>query len=155
MTDPELIYLGEVTESGEIRLPKRMRADLLKVFAGKNIEVKVRRKRSRRSLQANNYYWGCVVSPILYQFRQWDPETGWTLEMVHAILKEKFLPKVREWSGVVVPETGEYIPEPLTTTKLTKSEFSDYTTLCAKYAAQDLGIDIEKPAEQTEMNFAI
>ena len=149
MNDPELIYIGQITNDGKIHLPKKMRQEMASVFGGKNIEVRVRRKRSRRSLQANNYYWGCIVSPILYQFRQWDSETGWTIEMVHSILKEKFLPIVREWSGVVVPETGEYIPEPFTTTKLTKSEFADYCDHCAKYATQDLGIEIEKPQEQT------
>jgi len=49
MTDPELLYFGSISESGEIRLPgKKMRKEL-RALAGHEIEVRVRRKRRRTS----------------------------------------------------------------------------------------------------------
>jgi hypothetical protein len=153
MTDPELIYLGEVTESGEIRLPKRMRAELAESFRGKDIEVKVRRRRKRSSDPERRYYFGVIVNEITYAIREADPETGWNAEMVHEVLKERFLPLVREWREYVNEETGEAIREPMTTTKLTTTEREMYHDHCRKFAAEFFGAVIALPNEQSEMIF--
>ena len=155
MTDPELIYIGEVTESGEIRLPKRMRAELAESFRGKEIEVKVRRRRKRSSDPQRRYYFGVIVNEIALALQQADPETGWRREMVHEVLKYKFLPLVREWREYVNEETGEAIREPMTTTKLTTVEREMYHDHCRKWGSEFLGINISAPNEQVEMNFAI
>lgn len=155
MSDPELTYYGEVTDSGEIRLPKKMRTELKQVFAGKNIEVTVRRKRKRRSSPQLRYYWGCIVRDITGTLRDLDPETGWTAEMVHDVLKNKFLPSVREWREFVNDETGEAIREPMTTTKLTTTEEEMYHDHCRKWAAEFFGISIALPNEQVELNWPV
>ena len=126
MSDPEYIYFGSVTADGQIRLPgKKMRRELA-MLAGRSIEVFVRPKRKRRSLDQNNYYWGCIIPAFLAAFR--------------------------EWGQTVVPETSEVIDEPLTTRKLTTSEFSDYKELIQQWGAE-MGIIIADPGEQTEIVF--
>lgn len=147
MTDPELIYFGKVEPDGTIKLPsKKLRQDM-KMFVGREIEVSIRRKRKRRSIQENNYYWGCIVAAFLAAFRDWDPETGWTAEMVHEYLKLKFLPLVREWGQMIVPLTGEVIDEPMTTRKLTTMEAELYYEYCRKHGAE-MDIIIALPNEQ-------
>lgn len=149
--DPEYIYFGTVTESGEIKLPgKKMRKEL-KQLSGHSIEVKVRRKRKRRSNNQNAYYWGCIIQDITFAIREEDPETGWTPEMVHEVLKARFLPGVRQWREYVNEETGESIREPLTTTRLTTVEEELYFDHCRKFAAEFFGIAISLPNEQTEL----
>lgn len=150
MTDPEYIYFGSVTDTGEIKLPgQKMRRELA-MLAGRGIEVVVRPKRKRRSLDQNNYYWGCIVPAFLAAFREWSPDTGWNAEMIHEVLKARFLPLIREWGQTVVPDTGEVIDEPLTTRKLTTSEFSHYKELIQQWGAE-MGIIIADPGEQIEI----
>lgn len=153
MTDPELTYYGEVTDAGEIHLPKKMRAELAQAFQGKPIEVTVKRKRKRRSSPQLRYYWGCIVRDITAALRDLDPETGWTPDGVHEVLKGRFLPLVREWREFANEDTGEAIREPLTTTKLTTAEEEIYHDHCRKWASEFLGIDIALPNEQAEMAF--
>lgn len=147
MTDPELTYFGKVEPDGTIKLPSKKLRQEVRMFAGQNIEVRIRRKRKRRSVQENNYYWGCIVVAFLAAFRDFDPEMGWTAEMVHEELKRRFLPRVREWGQTVLP-TGEIVDEPMTTTKLTTVEAEDYYEHCRKWGAQDLDIIIPLPNEQ-------
>ncbi len=151
MTDPEYIYHGTVTETGEIKLPgKKMRRELA-MLAGHRIEVKVRRQRNRRSTPQLRYYWGCIVQDILHALQELDPETGWRADGVHELLKFKFLPLVREWREYVNMETGEAIREPLTTTKLTTVEEEMYHDHCRKWGGEFLGISIALPNEQVEL----
>lgn len=42
----ELIYLAKVTESGEIKAPKRFKSEVAELFKGKEIEIIVRKKKS-------------------------------------------------------------------------------------------------------------
>lgn len=151
MTDPEYIYFGSVTDTGQIKLPgQKMRRELAAGFSGREFELIARPKRKRRSLDQNNYYWGCIVPAFLAAFREWSPDTGWNAEMIHEVLKRRFLPLIREWGQTVVPDTGEVIDEPLTTRKLTTSEFSHYKELIQQWGAE-MGIIIADPGEQVEM----
>ena len=147
MTDPELTYFGNVEPDGTIKLPSKKLRQEVRILAGQNIEVRIRRKRKRRSVQENNYYWGCIVAAFLAAFRDFDPEMGWTADMVHEELKRRFLPRVREWGQTILP-TGEVLDEPMTTTKLTTVEAEDYYEHCRKWGAQDLDIIIPLPNEQ-------
>ena len=145
--DPDMTYYGK-TRAGKIILPSdKIRKQVAAVFPDCDIEVTFRRKRKRRSIQENNYYWGCIVAAFLAAFRDFDPEMGWTAEMVHEELKRRFLPRVREWGQTILP-TGEIVDEPMTTTKLTTVEAEDYYEHCRKWGAQDLDIIIPLPNEQ-------
>lgn len=68
MRDVPLTYHGKVSLEGEITLPKRMRREISTAFAGYDIEVTARRKRKRRSLNQNDYYWSVIITEILSGF---------------------------------------------------------------------------------------
>lgn len=153
MSDPELTYYGHVDANGTLHLPRKKVAKEVAVLAGKEVEVTIRRKRKRRTTPQLRYYWGCIVRDITITLREMDPETGWTPDGVHEVLKAKFLPLVRQWREFVNEETGEAIREPLTTTKLTTTEEEIYHDYCRKWAAEFLGIGIALPNEQAEMAF--
>lgn len=153
MSDPELIYHGHVDANGVLHLPRKQVQKEVATLAGKEVEVTIRRKRKRRSSPQLRYYWGCIVRDITAALRELDPETGWTPDGVHEVLKGKFLPLVREWREFVNEDTGEAIREPLTTTKLTTTEEELYHDHCRKWAAEFLGVDIALPNEQAEMAF--
>ncbi len=151
MTDPEYIYHGTVTETGEIKLPgKKMRRELAAGLSGKRIRVVVSQERKRTSSKQGRYYWGCIVQAFLSAFQDWDPETGWTDEKVHKELKGRYLPLVREWGQMVVPTTGEVVKEPMTTTKLDTAQREAYHAYCRKWA-EEMDILIALPNEQVEM----
>ena len=147
MTDPVLTYYG-TKEGTDLRFPKRMRAEIAASLPDGELEITVRRKRKRRSNEQNRYYWGCIVRDISETLRQDDPETGWTPDGVHEVLKFKFLPLVRDWREYVNTDTGEAIREPMTTAKLTTVEWETYSEHCRKFAAEFFGIVIPLPNEQ-------
>ena len=149
--DPDLSYYGK-TRAGKIILPSdKIRKEVAGVFPDCEIKVTFQRKRKRRSIQENNYYWACIVASLLAAFRDWDPEMGWTADMVHDELKKRFLPRVREW-GQTITSHGEVIDEPLTTTKLTTIEAETYYEFCRKWGAE-MDILIALPNEQAEIMF--
>lgn len=63
-----LSYFGEISETGELKLPKRMRSEIVKAFKGKRIEVSIKQRYKQRSSPQNRYYWGVVVPSILIAF---------------------------------------------------------------------------------------
>ncbi len=86
-----LTYTGTVTAEGAIKLPKRLRPEVVKAFAGKSIEVTFRRVRNYRSSEQNRYYWGVVVPLVCEGFRDAgndlqssNPEH---LQLIHDYLK--------------------------------------------------------------------
>lgn len=152
MSDPELIYFGHVDGNGSLHLPRKRMIKEIQSLAGREVEVIIRRKRKRRSLPQNNWYWGVCVPAILHAFRDWSPDTGWNAEMVHEVLKQRFLPLIREWEEVAIPDTGEMVSVPMTTRKLTTTEFQDYKALVQQWAAE-MGIIVPDPNEQVEFAF--
>lgn len=145
----ELTYYGKVSESGEITLPKRIRKEAGKLFAGKSIEVIFRRKKKHRTTSQNSYYWAVVVPMILEEFVNLgnDLQEGNKehLELVHGMLKDMFLPakEVTDADGVV-------INLPPTTRDLSTFEFMEYLEKVGQFAAERLQLVIPAPETQGE-----
>ena len=53
-----LTYIGTVSTDGTIKLPKRLRSEVGKAFAGKDIIATFARPKKTRSSEQNRYYWG-------------------------------------------------------------------------------------------------
>lgn len=139
MSDILLEYDGKVTDDGTLILPgRKIRAEVV-VFAGKEIEVTIRKKRKGRGDPQNRFYWGIVVEMTRLGFR--DLGERFTREEVHDILKCKFLKrqKTDETTGEVLYEYLE------STTRLTTVEFIDYIEECSRFAAEFLGVAIPEP----------
>lgn len=148
-----LEYNGRVTKEGDIGLPKRMRPDIIAAFHRADqdtaITVTVKRKRKTRSLPQNAYYWGVIIETLYTYFSDWSPGE-WTRESVHVYLKERFLPIIFEIDrpAFVVPDTGEQIVAPYSTTKLSTADFAAYVDTITAWAAQDLQIFIAEPNDE-------
>lgn len=151
MSDITLEYYGSVSDTGEIKLPKRMRQEIAKAFPGRSIEVTVRRKRRRRSTSQNAYYWGIIVPAVLH----WFIDAGNDLqagnpahrEQVHEFLKRRFLDNGPE----VADKEGVLHRLPPSTTRCTTVEQEEYHDRIRQFAAEFLGVVIPLPNEQAEI----
>lgn len=101
-------------------------------------------KSDKRSSQQNRYYWGVVIHLINQAFYDLGHEL--TAEETHEFLKAKFNHK-----EIVNSDTGELLQLPLSTTRLNKSEFSEYVEKIQRFAAEFLNTVIPDPGEQLEI----
>lgn len=154
--DPKLVFRGSVDDAGKIILPgKAMHKQIPQAFTGKPIEVIVQRRKKRRSSPQNRWYWGVAIEILTTAFREYQPDVLIDKDIVHTLLKEKFLPVVKGGKQTIaVPETGEAVEVPYTTTRLTTSEMCYYKDLIQAWAA-DLNIIIPDPYEDFEAEYDI
>lgn len=131
----EFTYLSKV-ENGVLISNRKPMSEAIKSFEGKIVEIRIRQNRSKRSTLQNNYYW-----LILSIFAK---EIGYSVEELHEACKFKFLSNM-----VVLGNKEEVFAH--STTKLSKSEFSDYVE-CIKQWAAELNIYLPDAGEQTEIN---
>lgn len=106
---------------------------------GAQVEIAVTIRRASRSLQANAWYWGCIVQLI-------SEHTGYTPDEIHDLLKAKFIPKRLALSD----GNGEIVDEFVlggSTRKLNTLEFSAYCESIREWAAQSLDVYIPDPNE--------
>lgn len=92
--------------------------------------VTVVRQQHVRSMEANRYYWGVVVSGIAAYIGEGRDET-------HDLLKAKFLP-----GRSVELLDGKVLEMPPTTRTLSVEQFAAYIEAIRVWAAQFLGLSI-------------
>jgi hypothetical protein len=116
------IFQGTVNPEGQLQLkePYAFKGHL-RSLAGKPIEVVVRVKRNRRSLEANAFYWGVVV-PLLGE------EFGYDKQDMHDVLAMHFL-RIEN-----CPVTGA--PRRKHTPDCDTKEFSEYVDACIRLGAE-------------------
>ena len=144
----ELTYIGHVTETGDIQLPKRIRKEVGQWLRGKAIEVIFRRQKRIRSSEQNRYYWGVVLPYALQGFIDAGNPLQYPqdLETVHSFFKSRYIP-----GRTVADAHGEEHQLPPTTTDLGKSDFADYLAQIAQFCAEYLNTVIPEPGEQIEI----
>lgn len=115
------IWTGHVRTDGKWELddPEGFRGHLV-TFAGKPIEVVVRKLRAQRSNPQNNYYWGAVIEPLAEHL-------GYEAEELHDLMRVRFLSERDERGDVAHIRS---------TTKLTTTEFEDYLERIRRWAAE-------------------
>lgn len=123
------VFIGVVSD-GKVRLdyPKQFAAYSTR-FEGDEIEVEIRKRRSRRSHDQNAYYWAVVI-PLLAS------HTGYTHDEMHEALKAKFLGTEDMSHGLL--RIGS-------TAKLNTLEFADLVDRVVLWAAESLGVVIPLP----------
>ena len=145
-----LTYIGNVSPTGEIKLPKRLRSEVGKAFAGKDIVVTFARPKKTRSSEQNRYYWGVVVRMVCEGFQALgnpvNPDSVEDAELVHTYLKGRFLEPIR-----VADANREVHDLGYTTTNLSTSQMMDYIAQVQQFAAEFLNIVIPEPGEQAEL----
>ena len=125
------IFCGSVSPVGSLVLDERRRFhEHLREFAGKRVEVVVRRRRSQRTHQANRYYFGVVVAMLAEEF-------GYDKQEMHDVLAMKFL-RVED-----CPVTGA--PRRKRTPNCDTAEFAEYVDACIRLGAEH-GVVVPEPS---------
>ena len=140
--------------------------DATKLLAKKQkrtyIKITAERQYKQRTNPENRYYWGVIISITAdyieenYLFDYEDEETletvhpdiNETREMLHEMLKKKFL-----CVKFVSQETGEEEYTMLSTSRLPTVKFEQYAERCRVWINEFFGLTIPLPNEQAEINF--
>lgn len=126
--------------SNEIRV-------FIEMMDGKEIDIVMKKAKSKRSDRQNRYYFGCVV-PIICQALK---DLGHDLNKVecHEWLKMKF-----NYTSIADGQGNHISDIPKSTTRLTKTEFGEFIERVAQFAATHLNVAIPEPNEQTFLELA-
>jgi hypothetical protein len=139
-----LTYYGKVTDTIHIYRANEMKEMVLRNFAGMDIELTICKKRKRRSLMQNSYYFG-VVLPVVCKGLS-DAGYKVSKESTHEFLKSMFNKK-----ELVNEQTGEILHTIGSTAKMTTSEMMDYFAEITQWAAEFLNVQIPQPNEQIKL----
>lgn len=132
MSKPIPVFEARSTEQGGLVLAEleKFRRHLA-TLAGKPLELVVRRKRAKRSNEANRYYWGIVI-PLIAE------ELGYDKDDCHEVLAMHFL-RIEN-----CPVTGA--PRRKRTPDCDSAEFAEYVEKCIRLAAEH-GVYVPQPGE--------
>lgn len=140
----KLIAFGKVV-NGSLSIGKKREfiRDLAN-FEGKEVTITIEKRKKRRSLKQNAYYWGVVV-PMC---KNGLLEAGYkmTTEQVHEYLKANF--NIVE---IVNENTGEILKSVGSTSEMTTSQMMDYFAEIQRWSAEYLGVQIPEPNEQMSL----
>jgi hypothetical protein len=98
----------------------------------------------KRSILQNGYYWGAVIPAIQDGLKDLGHELD--KEEIHDWLKGKF-----NYTEVINKSTGQYEQVPISTTKLTRTEFCEYIEKIQRFAAEFLNVVIPDPGQSAEI----
>ena len=146
MTDFKLTYQGIIKDNGLHIYHRKVFDSDIQVWNGKDVVITIQRKRRRRSLEQNNYYWACVVPMVKDGLKDVGYKVG--IEETHDYLKSTFLK-----DELVNEETGEVLQTIGSTTKLTTVQFMEFIADVQRWAAEFLGLVIPDPNEQVKIEF--
>lgn len=125
------VFSGRI-EKGKVLLDNQNRYLVqLSKLEGQRIELVLRKEKSKRSINQNNYYFGVVVE-ILADY------CGYEREEMHEALKEKFLSAIPDDHGLRKIKS---------TTKLNTIEMEEYLEKIRRWASVELNCYIPNPNE--------
>ena len=120
-------WFGEVKDGKLHLIDQEKFKQHLRHFEGHAVELQVKRKYRKRSLDANAYLW--VVYSLISE------HSGHTPEEIHAICKAMFLKTTK----TVLDRTYEAVGS---TSGLDTFDFSQYVSKVKNWAVQELGIAV-------------
>ena len=130
-------YFGATVKAGQVQFddPSRWRAIVAR-HENRRVTITIRREQQVRSLQANKWYWSCVV-PL---FSEWS---GYEKDEAHEVLKAMFLKTEK-----VLP-TGEVLEIPGSSARLSGEDFRAYCDRVSHFLAEH-GLYVPAPGEKIE-----
>jgi hypothetical protein len=133
-------------KDGVLKITNRRRFDAdIKGMKDCEIELIIK-KRGKRSLQSNRFYWGVLVDEIRREFKQRGIRMD--AEQVHEFLKIHFNKKyVHDEHGEVLAEYGG------STAEMNPSEFTAYIDAIVEWCSEKLELVIPEAGQQAEMKF--
>ncbi len=139
-----VIFNGTTKNGFKIYRSKDFKREILEAFPDKDIVIKVERKKKKRSIHQNSFYWGVVIKLMTEFFK--GEGIARNEQETHSILSYKFLKVVVS----VDKETGEAIERVKSTTELSTVDFMEYILNIQTWAMEFFNIDIPDPNEQLE-----
>jgi len=143
------IEINSKVESGKLTKNKRLIADAIANFEGKEISLTIKKKQSNRSNPQNSYYWGVVIAVIKSGLYDATGEIMTSDQIHYELLLPKFAPD-RE---IVNKETGEVFTQKITSSAMTKNEFSVYIEAISKFASEFLNVQIPSSEDEISLNY--
>ena len=143
------IQLNSKVAEGKLIRNRNQLTKAIANFEAKEVVITIEKKQSKRSSPQNNYLWGVVYEIVkqgLYD------ATGETMSS-NAIHYELLLPKFAPEREIVNKETGEVITQKITSSAMTKSEFSEYVDNISKFASEFLNVEIPASDQELILNF--
>lgn len=140
-------HYGYFDASGKLQADS-FRVSLQELRArGACVELEAKEWKSKRSNQANRYYWAIVVTMIRDGLKAQGIEA--TTESAHELLKFRFLKDEKP-----IGTDGEFVTLVKSTTELDTQGFSEYIEHCKRFAAEYLGVNIPDANEQAALELA-
>lgn len=132
-------HLDHIGADGSLGKPITFKKECA-FFAGKDVEIIVRRKRAKRSDEQNRLYYSYV--------RLIADHTGYSYDEMHQIIGFKFrlVEKVDE-------KTGEVFRFIQSTSKMNKLEMADHCTEIQKWCKDTFGFELPVPGENWQIRF--
>ena len=139
---PQFTYFAKVKNGGLPALDKAKFKRELATFEGCTIRIRVDESKPIRSLEANNFLFGCVYRNALEGFKEVSTEyNGLSISDIHEYFKQKYsyLLPVKKTELVDI-ETGEIITIEKHTTKASNLLFVPYTEEVIRFCIEFLNI---------------
>ena len=132
------IFHGLGRANGDVQLDERPKfnAHVAKTFAGKRIEIIIRRERSNRSIDQNKWLWGVAV-PLVAECLGYDKHEHEDLH--YAMVAKCYGTHHDEKLGLDVPNRRS--------SKLSTREFSEYMEWFVRFASTEFGCVVPLPNE--------
>lgn len=136
---PKSVFYGKI-QGGKLGLRDRDGFERVKQFLdGKEIELTIEEYRKRRSRKQNNWYFGAVL-PAIAEHLGYERYNKDELQKLHEALKKEIL-------GTKTIKAGNTKLEITNGTKtLDTLEFTNYVETVRRWAAKELGLNIEDPS---------
>lgn len=134
----EIECYGEVQKNEIVIFNRSVMKQQLRLLEGKNVEIIIREKFDKRTIQQNKYYWAVVIKKIHLAIYETTGDYH-KPEDIHQFLRQRFNSKC-----VVNSDTGESIEIPKSTTDLDIIDFIIYIDKCKMFALEFLNLDIDK-----------
>lgn len=123
-------FTGRVNQGSLILKESAKWKEIIKKLEGKEVQLGIEKKKRKRSISQNNYYW-LIVTLI-------SESTTHTMEEIHEACRRKFLARKE------ITIQGETLLIPRSTTELSTVEFSEYIERVRCFAAE-LGVVTPDP----------
>jgi hypothetical protein len=123
---------------------KKGLSDFVSAIDNMDVVLTIEKKKRRRSLSQNSYYFSVVVPMIRSRFIELGHDVN--MSETHEFLKARFN-KV----DIINEHTGEVFSFPRSTSDLTTVEFMAYIERVLLFASETLEITIPSPNTQTEL----
>lgn len=131
MSLPSPVFAGLVDPRGKLTLDRQSDfVRYVRTFAGKPVELVIRRPRKHRSDRQHRYYFGVVVAILAEHL-------GYTSDEMHDALKGKFL----------CEDPDAKLPRIRSTTSLSTVEFEAFLEQIRTFASTDFNCYIPLPNE--------